>query len=406
MKFACLLALSFVVTPLPIISAGEVVEVTEPTPLVVDERLPIDVTFTMPGWLAGIEGTVGVRDLASDVEAGFDDIIRNLDMIAAATVELRRGKLGFVLDGMYLKASVSGNPPGPLLSNVDVGIEQVLAEGAFLYRIHEGDRLWIDFLAGARYFYLSNTLSLTVDGAGVRDVSEELSARIVDRAVEAAREEVDRRLPTILTDLRNQVTATVQDRVAARVDEIRGTIGDRIDQGIGGAGPGIGDGIAGDGRIREAIREYARAAADAQVEAARAQASAALAAARVRIRKEAEKRLARAEANLAKALEREITSRIPASEVQASREWVDPFVGLRARCELWENWYAVFRGDIGGFGLNSDQTVNLFGALGLQLSERASMEVGYRYLSVDFHSGGFTYDMVTQGPYLGLGLTF
>lgn len=27
-------------------------------------------------------------------------------------------------------------------------------------------------------------------------------------------------------------------------------------------------------------------------------------------------------------------------------------------------------------------------------------------LPIDYHSGGFTYDLVTQGPYLGLGLTF
>ncbi|MCB1062081.1 MAG: hypothetical protein KDN20_04050 [Verrucomicrobiae bacterium] len=368
--------------------------------------IPVEVTFSLPGWLAGVNGTVGVKDFNTDVEAGFDDIISNLDMIAAGTLEVRKGKLGFVFDGMYLKASVSGDSPGPLLSNVDVSIEQVLAEGAFLYRIYEGDRLWIDFLAGARYFYLSNSLNLTVDSAGVRSASEELSARIVERAVEAARDEVEHQLPTILADLRDQVTASVQNQVSERVDEIRGAIGDRIDQGLGGSGPAIGGEIVGNGRIRDAIREYAHAAAVARVESARAQASAAMASARARIRKEAEKRLTKAEANLSKTLEREITRRIPTQELAASRDWVDPFVGVRARCQIGEDWYAIFRGDIGGFGLNSDQTINLFGALGLKLTERSSVEVGYRYLSVDYQSGGFTYDMVTQGPYIGLGVTF
>lgn len=405
MKAILIIVMSVILAFLSCGLAGEVSEFTAP-PVSMTPSIPVEVTFSLPGWLAGVNGTVGVKDFNTDVEAGFDDIISNLDMIAAGTLEVRKGKLGFVFDGMYLKASVSGDSPGPLLSNVDVSIEQVLAEGAFLYRIYEGDRLWIDFLAGARYFYLSNSLNLTVDSAGVRSASEELSARIVERAVEAARDEVEHQLPTILADLRDQVTASVQNQVSERVDEIRGAIGDRIDQGLGGSGPAIGGEIVGNGRIRDAIREYAHAAAVARVESARAQASAAMASARARIRKEAEKRLTKAEANLSKTLEREITRRIPTQELAASRDWVDPFVGVRARCQIGEDWYAIFRGDIGGFGLNSDQTINLFGALGLKLTERSSVEVGYRYLSVDYQSGGFTYDMVTQGPYIGLGVTF
>ena len=52
-----------------------------------------------------------------------------------------------------MKMSVGGETPGPLLSNVSLSLEQVLAEAALTYRLFENDRAWIELLAGARYLY-------------------------------------------------------------------------------------------------------------------------------------------------------------------------------------------------------------------------------------------------------------
>jgi len=94
------------------------------------------------------------------------------------------------------------------------------------------------------------------------------------------------------------------------------------------------------------------------------------------------------------------------SPVSESKAWVDPFVGFRARCQLWDHGYVVARGDIGGFGVSSDLTWNAFGALGMDLNERTSVEIGSRYLSVDYQSGGFHYDVATRGPYIGVNIGF
>ncbi|MFT5408723.1 MAG: hypothetical protein ACI9NC_001433, partial [Verrucomicrobiales bacterium] len=383
-------------------------DVVDASPVTAPERSSplLDVTLTLPGWGAGVDGTMAIKGFTTGIHADIDDILKNLDMIAAAGLELRHDRFGLILDGMYIKASVGGDTPGSLLSNVSVGIEQVLAEAALSYRILEGERGWLDVLAGARYVYLGSTLDLTIDSPGVRRASEGLSSAVVDRAVDAARDEVDRRLPSLIADLRASASEALEDRVVGRVDEIKDAIRDRIDEGIGGGGGGIGGGIAGSGPVGDAIKEYAKAAAQARLEAARAEASAALGGARSKIRKQAEKRLAKAEKNLARTLEREISERIPDSEIAASKSWVDPFVGLRSQYAIADRWHVSARGDVGGFGVNSDLTMNFFGGLGYQMNERTTVELGYRYLSIDYQSGGFSYDVVTKGPYLGIGIEF
>jgi hypothetical protein len=372
-----------------------------------------ELATVMPGWLAGMEGTIGVNGIEAGVDVGFDDIVKNLDMIAAGGLEGRYGKFGFILEGIYVKASFGGDTPGPLLSGVSVGVEQVLAEGTLTYRFFENDRAWIEFLAGARYVYMGNELSLSIDSAGVHSASAELSERIVDRATDAARQEVSRRLPGLLSQLENELAelkanavSGIQDRVQEKVEVIKEAIRDRIDAGVGSPGPGFGAGIAQSGPIREAIRSYVDARVAAEIEAARAQVSAAVAEARARLRREVEKKLEAAEKKLAKAIEREITNRIPKSPVSASKAWVDPFVGFRGRCQLWENWYLTGRGDIGGFGVSSDLTWNAYGAVGLDLTKKTSLELGYRYLQLDYQSGAVSIETAMKGPYVGMRIEF
>lgn len=372
-----------------------------------------ELALVMPGWLAGLEGSIGVNGIEAGIDVGFDDIVKNLDMIAAGSLEGRYGKLGFILEGIYVKASFGGETPGPLLTGVSVSVEQVLAEAALTYRFLETDRAWIEFLAGARYVYMGNELTLSVDSAGVRSVSQELSSRIIDRATEAARREVDQRLPGLLSRLESELAelkankvAEIEDRVHEKVENVKEAIKDRIDSGVGSPGPGFGTAVSQSGPIRGAIRDYVDARVAAEIEAARAELSAAVAAARARVRKEVEKKLDAAEKKLAKAIEREILNRIPKTPVAASKAWVDPFVGFRGRCQLWENWYLTGRGDIGGFGVSSDLTWNVYGAIGLDLTQKTSIELGYRYLQLDYQSGPVSIDAAMKGPFVGMRIEF
>jgi len=390
---------------LPVLGhAGEPV-IDESKVIVTDPDLSMgDLILTMPGWAAGLYGSVGVGGVNAEVSESVLDLAPNIDMIGALNAELRREKWGVIFDGLYIKMSADGDTPGRLLSNVNVGVKESILEGAVAYRVFESDKGWIDLLAGARYMYMGSTLQMTVDNAGVTSVSQELSSRVIDRAVQSAKDEVNKRLPQLLADLSTELSDRVQDRVADRVDGIREDLKDRIEDGLGARprGTGIGDRIGDSGPVRDAIKEYAKATAEARVEQARVNAGLL----RQAILAKAEKRRDEAEKNLAKAIEARIKDTIPETELAASTNWVDPFIGFRARAILCDQWYAALRGDIGGFGIGSELTWNAFAALGYQMKENTTLELGYRHLSIDYESGGFSMDASMSGPYLGLGVTF
>ncbi|WP_218280446.1 hypothetical protein [Verrucomicrobium spinosum] len=64
------------------------------------------------------------------------------------------------------------------------------------------------------------------------------------------------------------------------------------------------------------------------------------------------------------------------------------------------------KADVGGFGISSDLAWQAYAALGCHLNKRTVLELGYKYMSVDYTSGGFTNDMRTSGVLLNLGLKF
>jgi hypothetical protein len=373
-----------------------------------------DFTMVSPGWIAGAEGTIGVAGVNSSIDVTFADIIDNLGLLAAAGVEGRNGKLGFILEGsLYAKTAFGGTTPGPLLSTVEIGMEQLVAEGTLTYRFFESDRAWIELLAGARYTYMSTDLTLTTDAAGVAGVSQNLSEEIFDRATAAARQEVARRLTALTAGL----AVPAADIPAGRLDSVengifsrnggfRDSIRERINRGLGSNDTGIGERFPRDPFVRRALINYVEAKVEAEVEAARANASAAVGAARAGSRAAAERRLARAENALSNAIERRLNDLIPDSTLHASKAWVDPFIGFQGRCEINDRHYLVGRGDIGGFGISSDLAWNAYGALGTVVNDRTSIEVGYRYYQVEYDRGGFLYDVATKGPFLGVRIDF
>ena len=90
-------------------------------------------------------------------------------------------------------------------------------------------------------------------------------------------------------------------------------------------------------------------------------------------------------------------------------DWVDPFVGLRVRHELSPGNELQFLGDVGGFGVGSDFSWQLFAGYSFDFSFWQSTLhglVGYRALAVDYSEGSGTkansIDLVLHGPVAGL----
>ncbi len=90
--------------------------------------------------------------------------------------------------------------------------------------------------------------------------------------------------------------------------------------------------------------------------------------------------------------------------------WVDPIVGLNLRTPGATRWHAGVYTEIGGFGVGSKLTWQVFPTVGVNVGKRASVDFGYRWLDIDYESGSgltfFRYDVLSQGPVLGFAFKF
>lgn len=93
-------------------------------------------------------------------------------------------------------------------------------------------------------------------------------------------------------------------------------------------------------------------------------------------------------------------------QLDASKSWVDPVIGVRVLHPLSEKWLFVGYADIGGFGIGSDITYQALAGLNWQFAKDFSAKFGYRYLYQDYDDDGFIWDMTSQGIYAGLGIRF
>jgi hypothetical protein len=104
-------------------------------------------------------------------------------------------------------------------------------------------------------------------------------------------------------------------------------------------------------------------------------------------------------------LDLDISGRTDRSE-SASKGWADPIVGLRGQWDINDKWYLAGKGDIGGFGVNSDFIWDLQATVGYNFTPCISAEIGYRYFDTDYDDGGFTYDIAQAGLLLNFNFKF
>jgi len=109
-------------------------------------------------------------------------------------------------------------------------------------------------------------------------------------------------------------------------------------------------------------------------------------------------------------LQDEVTFKGPDVTRSQDKIWVDPIAGVTLRTPAGRRLQGRLYTEIGGFGAGSDFTWQVFPTLSVKLGDKASLEFGYRWLDIDYAAGDgldeFRYDMLTQGPALGLGFRF
>jgi hypothetical protein len=86
--------------------------------------------------------------------------------------------------------------------------------------------------------------------------------------------------------------------------------------------------------------------------------------------------------------------------------WWDPVIGVRGRMPITEQLSAGGFVDIGGFGVGSDFSWEIYAGLDYAINEWISTVAGFRYLSIDYQADRAEIDLDTYGPVIGLTLRF
>lgn len=122
---------------------------------------PWEFSFSPYIWAASVHGSLETSQRTVDFDAGFGDIISNLDFTLMGTGEVRKGAWGFIADFIYLDVSNSASTPrGELFSKVDVELTSIVGTGALAYRAFENKTVALDALVAFRVWSLSSETTL------------------------------------------------------------------------------------------------------------------------------------------------------------------------------------------------------------------------------------------------------
>lgn len=86
--------------------------------------------------------------------------------------------------------------------------------------------------------------------------------------------------------------------------------------------------------------------------------------------------------------------------------WADPIVGFRGFINFTPALSLQLEADGGGFGVGSEKTWQGLATLNYTFTEHLSASAGYKYLRVDYNSGGHVFDTTLKGPVLGVTYRF
>jgi hypothetical protein len=358
----------------------------ESAPPTIAQSEPWQFTIAAPGWIAGLDGTIGVRGVNADINVGFDQILQHLDMIFAMRAEAQKGPFGIYGELIYIGLSDNAQING-LLNNIHEVVNETLFDGALSWRLINQPRGSLDLVAGTHYTNIYERLELHSDPVAIQQASQ----RFVNNIAADLRSRLDQDISNseFLETLKSTIKADIINRIGNALDRHE----NRPDIPIGPLG----------GRIRKEIAQRVENFIEVKQAELRARVDALVE--RGLTRRAAVNRVV----NEAKAMiANQLAVRLNKSLSQTkSRDdyWFDPYVGLRGRYNFNKVFYTAVRGEIGG-GVASDLMWEVEGVIGINLTRSIFTEVGYRALAVDYENDGLLFDTVTHGPQITTGITF
>jgi hypothetical protein len=359
----------------------------ESVPPTITQSEPWQFTIAVPGWLASMNGTIGVRGVNADIDVPVTEVLQHLDMIFAARAEAQKGPFGISGEVFYIGLS-DNTQINRMINNIHEQVDLTLVDGALSWRLFNQPRWSLDFAAGTHYTNVYERLELHNDPAAIQRASEQF----VNDIAADLRERLDQDISN--SEFLQILKSTIKENIISR-------IGDRLEDHE--RHPNIPIGPLG-GRIRQKIANIVEDFIDLKLDALRARIDA------LHLRGEARRAAVARAVNAAKAqIANQLASTLDAKLSQTlSRDdyWFDPYVGLRARYNFNKTYYTAVRGEIGGFGVGADLMWEVETVVGINLTRSIFTEIGYRALGANFEENNFKFDVVTHGPQITTGITF
>jgi hypothetical protein len=370
------------------LSAGSLeLQPKETAPPSIAQSEPWQFTIAAPGWLAGLDGTIGVRGVNADINIGFDQIAQHLDMIFGARAEARKGPFGIYGELIYIGLSDNAQING-LINNVHEQVDQTLVDTALSWRFINQPRWSVDFAAGTHYANVYERLTLNSDPVAIHQASEQF----VDDIAADLRERLDNDISK--SEFIDALEASIASVITSR-------IGDRLEDHE--RHPNIPIGPLG-GRIREKVAGVVQDFIQLKLDVLRARIDALHLQGEAR-RAAVQRIVDAAKAKIADQLAAVLDTKLDQT-ISRDDYWFDPYLGLRARYNFNRAFYTAVRGEIGGFGVGADLMWEVEGVIGINLTRSIFTEVGYRALGVDYDNDGLLFDAVMHGPQITTGITF
>jgi hypothetical protein len=388
MRIKLFFLLSAVFALIGVLRAGTLeLQPKEAVPPTITQSEPWQFTIAVPGWMAGMDGTIGVRGVNADIDVGFDQMLQHLDMIFTTRAQAQKGPFGIYGEIIYIGLSDHAQI-SRLINNIDEEVNLTLVDGALSWRLVNQPRGSLDFAAGTHYSNVYERLELHSDPVAIHQASE----RFVDNISAALRNRLNEDISNsdFIAKLKNKIRTDIANRIGNALERHER----KPDIPIGPLG----------GRIREEIAQRVEHFIQEKEAAIRERIDA------LKLKGEARRAAVQRAVNAAKArIANQLAFRLNKSLNQTlSRDdyWFDPYVGLRGRYNFNKVFYTAVRGEIGGFDVGADLMWEVEGVIGINLTRSIFTEIGYRALSADFEDNGFRFDTVMHGPQITTGITF
>ena len=150
----------------------------ESAPPTITQSEPWQFTIAAPGWMAGMDGTIGINGHNADIDVGLDQILQHLNTVFAMRTEAQKGPLGIFAEFIYVGLS-DGSQVSRMIDNIAAEVDTWYVDTGLSWRVINTPRWSLDFAAGSHYANLyerlilnSNPVAIQQAGAsGIRVIS-------------------------------------------------------------------------------------------------------------------------------------------------------------------------------------------------------------------------------------------